>query len=78
MVTVLILYLMNVLEEKYAWILNICIIITCVIIFVLSWTLIYQVKHKAYNQNYYIEGKSKTKITEAQASEQTQEPNKEV
>ena len=47
-VIVLILYITNILKEKHIWIPNMCIIITCVIIFVLSFTLIYQVENANY------------------------------
>ncbi len=52
-VLVLFLYITNVLKEKHVWIPNVCIIITCVIIFVLSWTLIYKVQYKDSYQEFY-------------------------
>lgn len=55
-VIVLIMYVTNILKEKHVWIPNVCIIITCVVIFVLSWTLIYQVQYLSHNSDYYIVG----------------------
>ena len=52
-VIILILYVTNILKEKQVWIPNACIIITCVIIFALSWTFIYQVQNEAAKQEYY-------------------------
>ncbi len=52
-VTVLILYLTNVLKGKTVWLPNVCIIVTCVIIFVLSLTFIHQVKYIVHLSPYY-------------------------
>lgn len=54
-VVVLILYLTNVLKEKHVWIPNVCIIITCVTMFVLSLTFIYQVQYLSKYRYYYLE-----------------------
>ena len=55
-VMVLIMYVTNILKEKHVWIPNVCIIITCVTVFALSWTLIYQVQQLNYKGDHYYVG----------------------
>lgn len=52
-VVMLILYVTSILKEKHVLLLNVCIIITCVIIFALSCTLVYQVQYEVYKRDYY-------------------------
>ena len=54
-VIMIILHVTNILKEKHDRILNACIITTCVIIFALSLTFIYQLQYEAeYSKRYML------------------------
>ena len=57
-VTLLIFYLVGVLKQKDVWILNLCIIVACVVIFVMSLLLVYFLQDfnsysELYRLSYY-------------------------